>query len=265
MSRPNSKQSMLHSGSNNSMHTTTATHILMVLLIAVLLCGQFFYFQRCRSDSFMINLRHNLGGSGGGGGSGSITPDSITTSTTGTNREKKEEPFFQGQHFDVCIAGAGLSGAVLAERYATELGYKVLVVEKRNHIGGNCYDYIDVSTKTKPRIVNSRVPGTTYCSTRVHVLSTINNKQQINHHTRTLTYVAFVHSHFYTQTTNDSNSHKMEPARHGRSDFKVRSPPIPHVIRRCMGLCTTIWTLAHLSPQSQGDRQRKRCSYSTKY
>ncbi|MGJ8593865.1 MAG: UDP-galactopyranose mutase [Aquaticitalea sp.] len=43
---------------------------------------------------------------------------------------------------DILIIGAGISGSVLAERYAS-IGKKVLVVEKRNHIGGNCYDYID--------------------------------------------------------------------------------------------------------------------------
>jgi UDP-galactopyranose mutase len=42
----------------------------------------------------------------------------------------------------ILIVGAGLSGCVLAERYAS-LGKKVLVLEKRNHIAGNCYDYID--------------------------------------------------------------------------------------------------------------------------
>ena len=45
------------------------------------------------------------------------------------------------QH-DIIIIGAGISGAVLAERYAS-IGKKVLVIEKRNHIAGNCYDYID--------------------------------------------------------------------------------------------------------------------------
>lgn len=43
---------------------------------------------------------------------------------------------------DILIIGAGISGAVLAERYAS-IGKKVLILEKRNHIGGNCYDYID--------------------------------------------------------------------------------------------------------------------------
>jgi UDP-galactopyranose mutase len=41
---------------------------------------------------------------------------------------------------DVIIVGAGISGSVLAERYASK-GKKVVVLEKRNHIGGNCYDY----------------------------------------------------------------------------------------------------------------------------
>lgn len=43
---------------------------------------------------------------------------------------------------DILIIGAGISGAVLAERYAAK-GKKVLILEKRDHIAGNCYDYID--------------------------------------------------------------------------------------------------------------------------
>ena len=43
---------------------------------------------------------------------------------------------------DILIIGAGISGAVLAERYAA-IGKKVLILEKRDHIAGNCYDYID--------------------------------------------------------------------------------------------------------------------------
>lgn len=46
------------------------------------------------------------------------------------------------QGVDIVVIGAGISGAVLAERAAT-CGKKVLVLEKRNHIGGNCYDYVD--------------------------------------------------------------------------------------------------------------------------
>ncbi len=46
------------------------------------------------------------------------------------------------RHYDIVIIGAGISGAVLAERYA-QLGKKVLIIEKRNHIAGNCYDHYD--------------------------------------------------------------------------------------------------------------------------
>jgi UDP-galactopyranose mutase len=38
------------------------------------------------------------------------------------------------------IIGAGITGITLAERFAST-GNKVLIIEKRNHIGGNCYDF----------------------------------------------------------------------------------------------------------------------------
>lgn len=42
--------------------------------------------------------------------------------------------------YDYLIIGAGFVGSVLAERL-NSIGKRVLVVDKRNHIGGNCYDY----------------------------------------------------------------------------------------------------------------------------
>lgn len=45
--------------------------------------------------------------------------------------------------FDWLIVGAGFAGSVLAERLAAGAGQRVLVVEKRNHIGGNAYDHYD--------------------------------------------------------------------------------------------------------------------------
>lgn len=45
--------------------------------------------------------------------------------------------------FDDMIVGAGFSGSVIAERLASQSGKKVLVVDKRNHIGGNAYDCYD--------------------------------------------------------------------------------------------------------------------------
>jgi UDP-galactopyranose mutase len=47
--------------------------------------------------------------------------------------------------FDYLIVGAGFAGSVLAERLATVLGQRVLIVDKRPHIGGNAYDRYDDS------------------------------------------------------------------------------------------------------------------------
>lgn len=44
--------------------------------------------------------------------------------------------------YDYIVVGAGLFGAVFA-REATDAGKSVLVLEKREHIGGNCYTYED--------------------------------------------------------------------------------------------------------------------------
>lgn len=42
--------------------------------------------------------------------------------------------------FDYMIVGAGFAGSVLAERLARGMGRKVLLIDKRRHIGGNAYD-----------------------------------------------------------------------------------------------------------------------------
>ena len=39
--------------------------------------------------------------------------------------------------FDYLIVGAGFAGSVMAERLAADAGKKVLVIDKRPHIGGN--------------------------------------------------------------------------------------------------------------------------------
>lgn len=44
--------------------------------------------------------------------------------------------------FDFIIVGAGLSGGVVARELA-ETGKKVLIIERRNHIAGNMFDYHD--------------------------------------------------------------------------------------------------------------------------
>lgn len=48
--------------------------------------------------------------------------------------------------YDFLIVGCGLSGCVLSERFANVLNKKSLIIDKRDHIGGNCYDYRDEET-----------------------------------------------------------------------------------------------------------------------
>lgn len=45
------------------------------------------------------------------------------------------------QGFDYLIVGAGFAGSVLAERLAAGLNRRVLLVDRRPHIGGNAYDH----------------------------------------------------------------------------------------------------------------------------
>jgi len=45
--------------------------------------------------------------------------------------------------FDYLIVGAGFAGSVLAERLASQQGARVLLMDRRNHIGGNAYDHYD--------------------------------------------------------------------------------------------------------------------------
>jgi UDP-galactopyranose mutase len=47
---------------------------------------------------------------------------------------------------DLVVAGAGLFGLTVAERCASEMGLRVLVIERRDHIGGNAYSELDPST-----------------------------------------------------------------------------------------------------------------------
>lgn len=48
--------------------------------------------------------------------------------------------------YDYILVGAGLFCSVIAERIANDLKKKVLIIEKRDHIGGNCYSDIDETT-----------------------------------------------------------------------------------------------------------------------
>ena len=47
------------------------------------------------------------------------------------------------ERFDYLVVGAGFAGSVLAERLATGMGKRVLLIDKRDHVGGNTFDYHD--------------------------------------------------------------------------------------------------------------------------
>ena len=47
--------------------------------------------------------------------------------------------------YDYLIVGAGFAGSVLAERLAAGLGKRVLLIDRRNHVGGAAYDETDAA------------------------------------------------------------------------------------------------------------------------
>lgn len=55
------------------------------------------------------------------------------------------------------VVGAGFFGAVIAERIAADLGERVLVVEKRPHIGGNSYSEDDPETGIECHLYGSHI------------------------------------------------------------------------------------------------------------
>lgn len=52
-------------------------------------------------------------------------------------------PASRARAFDYLIVGAGFAGSVLAERLTSQLGKKVLLIDRRPHFGGNAYDEKD--------------------------------------------------------------------------------------------------------------------------
>ena len=66
--------------------------------------------------------------------------------------------------YSYVVVGSGLSGAVIAERIASQLHQPVLVLEKRDHIGGNCYSANDPAT------------GIEYHKYGTHIFHTSNEK-----------------------------------------------------------------------------------------
>ena len=60
-----------------------------------------------------------------------------------TYRSLFPTPSSSAAAFDTLVVGAGFAGSVMAERLASQAGQRVLVVDRRSHIGGNAYDRHD--------------------------------------------------------------------------------------------------------------------------
>ena len=58
---------------------------------------------------------------------------------------------------DYLIVGAGFYGAVIAERLANDRNAKVVVIDKRNHIGGNCYSKKDEETGIEYHVYGTHI------------------------------------------------------------------------------------------------------------
>jgi UDP-galactopyranose mutase len=58
---------------------------------------------------------------------------------------------------DLVVAGAGFFGLTIAECAARELGLRVLVVERRDHIGGNAHSRVDPDTGDEVHVYGSHI------------------------------------------------------------------------------------------------------------
>ena len=55
------------------------------------------------------------------------------------------------------IVGSGIFGSVIAERIANDIGEHVTIIEKRSHIGGNCYTKTDDKTGIEEHCYGSHI------------------------------------------------------------------------------------------------------------
>jgi UDP-galactopyranose mutase len=69
----------------------------------------------------------------------------ITSNSQPVLRTPAVHPGRRADAYDVVIVGAGFAGSVLAERLASDGGKRVLLCDRRSHIGGNAYDHHDAA------------------------------------------------------------------------------------------------------------------------
>jgi UDP-galactopyranose mutase len=80
-----------------------------------------------------MNLEISRAAAGRERGGTAQVPGALTAAPTIRPSSRKKP-------FDYLIVGAGYAGSVLAERLTSQLGKRVLLIDKRPHIGGNAYD-----------------------------------------------------------------------------------------------------------------------------
>ena len=68
-------------------------------------------------------------------------PSHPKTSPMHAYKQLFPQPASGAPAFDTLIVGAGFAGAVMAERLASQAGQRVLVVDRRPHVGGNAHDH----------------------------------------------------------------------------------------------------------------------------
>ncbi|MBD3421769.1 MAG: UDP-galactopyranose mutase [Chitinivibrionales bacterium] len=113
--------------------------------------------------------------------------------------------------YDYIIVGAGLFGSVVAERIANILNKSVLVIDKRNHVGGNCYSHVDPDTgieyhvygthifHTSSRRVMDYVNRFTELNGYHHQVLTVHNDKVYQMPINLETINSFYGTHFYPQ------------------------------------------------------------------
>jgi UDP-galactopyranose mutase len=96
--------------------------------------------------------------------------------------------YYMVNNKDLIVVGAGLFGMTIAQR-AAEIGKKVLIIDKRNHIGGNAYSYFDRRTgieihkygahlfHTSNKVVWDYVNRFTSFNNYVHKVYTVHNSE----------------------------------------------------------------------------------------
>lgn len=80
--------------------------------------------------------------------------------------------------YDFLIIGSGFYGSVLAERIANILKKKVLIVEQRNHIGGNCFSKLDEKTGIEYHMYGTHI----FHTSNIKVIEYIRNFTEFNNY-----------------------------------------------------------------------------------